>query len=171
MLPETWATVSTRRSWVSERKTYRGNVVGDHFAGVVECGHRERLSHRLALCRIKAYSPDIEEAAARGYEIDRLSIRRPLRFVVPAFAVRDAYPWSAGGGSDKDCGSGRVVVSGEWLRIQSSGRQGSSGTGRVRKPDSRQYFESQLPHEEQRLRASRRSADGMYVLDPSSELF
>src|ERR1700745_2086008 len=93
-----------------KRKTYSGDIVWDHFAGVVERGHRERLSHGLALCRIKAHSPDIEEAAARGYVIDRLSIGRPLRFVVPALAVRDAHPWAAGCRGDKDCGSRRPVV-------------------------------------------------------------
>ncbi len=74
-------------------------VTGAHAEAVA----RTIISDRFAIGRIKAYAPDIEEAIAPGDEINRLSIRRPVRFVVPVCAVRDANPWLSGCWTGKDC--------------------------------------------------------------------
>src|SRR6516165_10370514 len=50
----------------------------NHTRQAIKCGYRKWKSHHLAFGRIKSDSPNVEETATGGDEIDHPSIRRPL---------------------------------------------------------------------------------------------
>ena len=77
---------------LGERKPDRSLSTVESLSAGFEFGHLKRLADWLSRSRIEADPPDIEEAAAAGYEVDGFSIRRPARLIVPVLAVGDACP-------------------------------------------------------------------------------
>src|SRR6516225_7765173 len=75
-----------------ERKPDGPYPPGDHQSRAIEFRHLKRLRNRLSSRGIEADSPDIEEAARSGDEIDCLSIRRPARLIVPMLTISNAGP-------------------------------------------------------------------------------
>src|SRR4051812_1355131 len=83
-----------RQPMLSNRKLGALYPLRNHPAGFIKCGDRKWRPNRCSLGWIEMNSPNIEEAAATGEKVNRLSVRRPAWLIVPMLPLAKPNPWS-----------------------------------------------------------------------------
>src|SRR5215470_12619652 len=91
---------------LSERHSDGWYPSWNHQSGAFKFRYLKRLSDRLTGSRIEVDPPYIEETAAPRNEINRPTIRRPARLVVPLLAIGNACPRAARGRNHEEGGFG-----------------------------------------------------------------